>query len=64
MIEVISGHFSCPEIWVLGVNCSTGIIRDYEHFKMRWCLAIKGFVGEEEDFKLYSGFHREPMQRR
>ena len=36
-----------------------------ELFKIVWFLAIKGFVGEEEeDFKLCSGFHREPMQRR
>ena len=32
-------------------------------FKTGWCLAIKDFVGEEEDFKLNSGFHREQIQQ-
>ena len=48
---------------VLGAKCSTGIIRYYELFKTGWFAAIKDFVGEEENFKLYPGFHREPMQR-
>ena len=47
----------------MGTKYSTGVIRHYELFKIGWYLTIKGFVGEEEDFKLYSGFHREPMQR-
>ena len=35
----------------------------YELFKIGWCLAIQGFVDEGKDFKLYSQFHREKMQR-
>ena len=47
----------------LGAKRSTWVIRYQELFKIRWCLTVKGLVGEEEDFKLSAGFHREPMQR-
>ncbi len=54
----------------LGVQHSCEAIGNYryEFFKIRWCLTrwcltIKGFVGEEKYFKFYSGFYREPSWR-
>ena len=37
------------------------VIRYYELFKIKWFLTIKNFVGEEEDYKSYSRYYREPM---
>ena len=42
---------------------SRGVIGYSELIKIRWCQIMNGFVGEENEFDLYSGFNREPVQR-
>ena len=39
------------------------VIGDYELFKIRERLTMNIFVGEDKDFKFYSGFNWEPVQR-